>query len=306
MNMSDVHVFIIVATTLSFAEAARQTGSSRSAISKKISRLEQNLGVILINRNTRSMSLTETGRTFLRHTLEVNTMIEQAADVVRGADREPTGTVTFSIPSSLGAALMPSLLTQFQTSWPEVKFSIHFEDHMVDLIGGGYDLAIRVSHKLTDSSLISRRIGSTRKVLATSPGYLKRFGIPVNLQDLKDHRCLGLGSAVDAGTTWRFRSLEALNEIPCTFPVAANNTLALILAACLDNGIIYIPEVYISNELAQQRLEPILLDSYVPELYGIFAVYPHRNAAAKVKVLVNFIERELTSFRMIDGRVLTS
>ena len=104
MNMSDVYVFNIVATTLSFTQAAKLVGSSRSAISKKISRLEKNLGVILINRSTRSMSLTEAGRTFLRHTSEVNTMIEQAAAVVRGADLEPTGTVAFSIPSSLGAA----------------------------------------------------------------------------------------------------------------------------------------------------------------------------------------------------------
>ena len=137
MNMSDVYVFNKVATTLSFKDAARQIGSSRSAISKKISRLEQDLGVILINRSTRSVSLTEAGRTFLLHTSEVNTMIDQAANVVRGADLEPTGTVVFSIPSSLGVALMPSLITQFQTSWPAVKFSIHFHDHMVDLIAGG-------------------------------------------------------------------------------------------------------------------------------------------------------------------------
>lgn len=300
MNFSDVYAFNKVATTLSFAKAARQIGSSRSAISKKISRLEQDLGVILINRSTRSASLTEAGRTFLRYTSEVNTMIEEAANVVRGADLEPAGTVVFSIPSSLGAALMPSLITQFQTSWPAVKFSIHFDDHMVDMIAGGYDLAICISHKLTDSSLISRRLDSTRRVLAASPGYLRRFGIPTSLQDLKNHRCLGFDSAVNAGTTWRFRGLEAPIEIPCTFPVAANNVLALILAASLDNGIIYLPEVCMSNELALQKLEPVLLDFYVPDSYGIFAVYPHRNPAAKVEVLVNFIERELTSLRVID------
>jgi DNA-binding transcriptional LysR family regulator len=157
-----------------------------------------------------------------------------------------------------------------------------------------------VAHKLTDSNLISRRLGSTHKVLAASPGYLERFGVPTELQDLKNHRCLGFDRAVNGGTIWRFRGLETRIDIPCSFPFAANNTQALVLAACLDNGIIYLPEICISNELAQQRLEPVLLDAYVPESYGIFAVYPHRNAAAKVKVLVNFIERELSSLRIND------
>ncbi len=306
MNISDVYVFNKIATTLSFTKAARQIGCSRFASSKKISRLEQNLGVILINRSIRSVSLTEYGRTFLQHTSEVNTMIKQAADVVRSADLKPTGTVAFNIPSSLGATLMPALITRFQTLWPDVKFSMRFEDHMVDLIAEGYDLAIRVSHKLMDSNLISRRLGSTHKVLATSRGYVERFGVPTNLQDLKNHRCLGFDRAVNGGTIWQFRGLETRIDIPCNFSFAANNAQALILAACLDNGIIYLPEVYISNELAQQRLEPILPDAYVPESYGIFAVYPHRNAAAKVKVLVNFIERELSSLRINDrGAPLT-
>lgn len=302
MNISDVFVGNKVATTSSFTKAARQVGSSCSSVSKKIGRLEGDLDVVLINRSTHRVSLTEAGRIFPRHTSELNAMMEHAADVVRGTDRQPTGTVALSIPSSLGAALMPSLNTQFQTSWPDLKFSIDFEDHVIDLIAGGYDLAIRISQTPTDSSLISRRLGSTRKILAASPGYLKRFGNPANLQDLKNHRCLGFGGAVNAGTPWLIRDLEAPIEVPCTFPVGANNPLALVLAACLDNGIVYMPEICISNELAQRRLKPILLDSYLPEICGIFAVFPHCNAPTSVKVLVKFIERKLTLLGLIDRR----
>ena len=166
MNISDVSVFNKVATTLSFTRAAKQVGSSRSNISKVISRLEGNLGVVLINRSTRSVSLTEAGRTFHQHTSEIDTRIECAAAAVRATDREPTGTVAFSIPSSLGTTLMPALLTQLQSTWPELRFNIHFQDHGVDLIAGGLDLAIRISQKLDDSNLISRRLASSHKVLA--------------------------------------------------------------------------------------------------------------------------------------------
>lgn len=300
ISLSDVYVFRKVAATLSFTQAARQIGSSRSAISKKISRLEQDLGVTLINRSTRSVSLTEAGRVFHRHTSEIDTRIERAVEVVRGTGLKPTGTVAFSVPSSLGAALMPALVTQFQATWPEVKFSIHFNDHLVDLIAESFDLAIQISQKLNDSSLISRRLISTHRVLAASPGYLDKYGVPTNLSELKDHRCLGLGSAVKTGTNWRLQDQKRTIEVPCTYSVSANNDLALILAACLDSGIVYMPEICISNELLQQRLHIILPESSDPQPYGIYAVYPHRNAAAKVKVLVNFIERELSTMSTTD------
>ena len=300
MNLSDVYVFKKVAATLSFTQAAKQIGSSRSAVSKKISRLEQDLGVTLLNRSTRSVSLTEAGRTFHQHTSEVDTRIERAADVVRGTDLQPTGTVAFSVPSSLGAALMPALITQFHSTWPELKFSIHFDDSLVDLIAGSYDLAIRIAQKLNDSSLISQRLTSTHKVLAASPGYLDKYGVPTDISQLKDHRCLGLGSAVKTGTKWRLQDQNRVIEVPCTYSISANNDLALILAACLDNGIVYLPEICISNEVLQKRLQIILRESSDPQPYGIFAVYPHRNAAAKVKVLVNFIEQELSSMSTID------
>ena len=148
MNMADVFVFNKVAATLSFTRAAKQVGSSRSAVSKKISRLEQDLGVVLVNRSTRSVSLTEAGRTFHEQTAEVDTRIERAADVVRRGDLHPTGTVAFAIPSSLGAALMPALTSQFQSTWPDLRFNIHYDDRPVDLIAGSFDLAIQISQKL--------------------------------------------------------------------------------------------------------------------------------------------------------------
>ncbi len=300
MNFSDVYAFNKVGITLSFTKAAECLGVNRSTVSKRISRLEQELGVILINRTPRSVSLTETGRMFHQQTVEIDAKIEHAAETVRGADLKAAGTVTFSVPSSLGASLMPALVTRFQTTWPELKLSVHVEDGYVDLVAGSYDLAIRLAQKLADSTLISRRLGWTRKVLAASPGYIAKYGIPTHIEELKDHRCLALGNAVKTHTKWRFSGPAGPVEIPVTFAVSANNDLALILAACLDNGILYIPQICISNELSQQRLQVILPEFNNTEKYGIYAVYPYRKAAAKAKVLADFIEQELAAMETND------
>lgn len=299
MNLSDVYVFKKVASALSFTKAAREIGVSRSAVSKQIRRLEKNLGVVLINRSTRSVSLTESGRTFDAHTAKIDTTIERAADLVRGSDLSPLGTVSFTLPSGLGAALMPALTTRFQTQWPELRLNIHFDDYVKDMIAGNLDLAIRISRKLTDSNLISRRLASTRMVLAASPRYLQENGIPHDLAELKNHRCLGLGNAMNSSTTWRFREGDKTIDIHTTFALSANNNLALILAACLDSGIIKVPEICIASELARDLLQIIPCCQH-PEEYGVYALYPHRNAASKVKILVDFIKDILPTVASLD------
>lgn len=304
MNISDVSVFNKVATTLSFTRAAKQIGSSRSNISKVIRRLESHLGVVLINRSTRSVSLTEAGRTFHQHTCEIDSKIEQAVEVVRATDEQPTGTVAFSIPSSLGTTLMPEILTRLQRTWPELRFNIHFHDHVVDLIEGGFDLAIRISQKLDDSNLVSRRLASSQRVLAASPSYLERYGAPTEISELEEHRCLCLGGTVKTATNWRLQDRDEITEVACASSMSANNNLALVLAACLDHGIIYLPELCIHNEIQRQQLEIILPEASDPQPYGVYAVYPHRNAAAKVRVLVDFIEEQIASIQSAGNEAL--
>ncbi|MDX1508831.1 MAG: LysR family transcriptional regulator [Woeseiaceae bacterium] len=298
LNLSDVYVFKKVAATLSFSKAARQIGVSRSTVSKQISRLEQNLGVILLNRTTRHVNLTEAGRTFDAQTAEVDTAIEHAANLVRGSDLSPNGTVSFTLPSGLGAALMPAFTAEFRRRWPELHLDIHFDDGVRDLISGNLDLAIRISNRLDDSSLISRRLGTTRKVFAASPRYLKRYGTPESLQDLSNHNCLGLGKDTVPTEGWKVQQNGNAVSL-ATNSLSANNNLAIILAACLDAGIAYLPEVCISGELARKQLQ-VIPECEDPQEYGIYALYPHRNAAAKVKVLVDFIEDSLPAIASID------
>lgn len=292
MNLSDVYVFKKVAATLSFTRAARQMGISRSAVSKQISRLEENLGVVLLNRTTRSVNLTEAGRTFDAQTEKIDRTIERAAELVRGADMSPLGTVSFAMPSGLGSKLMAELAVRFQPRWPELRLNVHVNDEVQDLITENLDLAIRISKKLTDSSLIARRLVSTNKVLAASPRYWRQHGMPGRPQDLANHRCLGLGTALKRGTTWTIDDGKNTVDVPIKFAFSTNNNLALIQAASLDSGVIYVPEICIASELADGHLE-VVPDFVDPEHYGVYAMYPHRKAATKVKILVDFIENLL-------------
>lgn len=299
LNLSDVYVFKKVASTLSFTRAARQLGVSKSAVSKQVSRLELNLGVVLINRTTRSVNLTEAGRTFDAHTAKIDTTIEHAADLVRGADLSPQGTVSFALPSGLGAALMPALAIHFPGHWPELRLNIQFDDSVQDLITGNLDLAVRISKKLPDSSLISRRLATTRKVLAASPKYLQEYGTPQSPSELEHHRCLGLGSTMKSGTSWKIPDGDKTIDVATSFALSTNSNLALILAACLDSGIIFVPEICIAGEIARNQLE-IISGCADPEPYGVYALYPHRNAATKVKILVDFIEQILPTVASLD------
>lgn len=288
-----------MASTLSFTRAARQLGISKSAVSKQVSRLELNLGVVLLNRTTRSVNLTEAGRTFDANTAKIDTTIEHAADLVRGADLSPQGTVSFTLPSGLGAALMPALAIHFPRHWPELRLNIQIDDRIQDLIADNLDLAVRISKKLPDSSLISRRLATTRKVLAASPQYLQEYGTPQSMSDLEHHRCLGLGSAMQAGTSWKLPDGDKTVDFATTFALSTNSNLALILAACLDSGIIFVPEICIAGEIARKQLE-VISGCVNSEPYGVYALYPHRNAATKVKILVDFIEQILPTVASLD------
>lgn len=295
MDVSDVYVFNQVATNLSFTKAAATIGVSRSAISKRIRRLEENLGVGLLYRNTRAVSLTDAGRIFLQHTREINSIIDQAVEAVRSSDHELSGTVTLSMPSSLGAALVRPIAMEFQASWPNVRFSIDFNDEFVNLIAGGFDLAIRISPELEDSSLIARRLISTRRILVASRAYVEKCGAPDSLEDLKYHRCLGFGKTRNVCTDWIFKHPVKSEAIPLAVPAVANSVQALVLMACSGTGIIYVPEICITNEIADGCLQVVVPNEYAPESYGVFAVYPQRGAGTKVKALVDFVQEELAS-----------
>lgn len=299
-ELPDLRIFACVAETKSFQQAAKQLHMARSSVSTRIGQLEQELGVTLLNRSTRRVSLTDAGRTLYQRWQSIASDIDEALAAVRGADQTPMGRLRVSMPSSLGAALMPTLVGEFLRDWPELTMSVDFGEQDVDVVGLGFDAVIRCAHRLPDSRLMAKRLATTHSVLAASPEYLKRWGVPARIKDLANHHCLGLGLGTEDRMIWTFQGEDSGSEIAIKPAFAANNDLALILAACLGHGILYSPRLLIESEVRLGRLAIIELDDVRGKELGMFAVYPQAKPPAKVKVFIEFIDACLNRLPVTD------
>ncbi len=299
-KLPDLHIFARVAEAQSFREAAEHLRMSRSTVSIRIGQLEKELGVTLFNRSTRRLSLTDAGQKLYGYWETIASNIDEAVAAVQGADQKPTGTIRISLPSSLGAALMPAINQEFPKDWPDIRMVIDFGERYVDVIGKGFDAVIRLANKLPDSRLTARRLATTPRVLVASPRYLERRGTPRKLRDLKQHDCLCLGFRSEHKMTWAFDTESAPTEISLTPAFAANNDLALILAACLDRGILYMPQLLIESEIHLGRLKRIELSDAKGQDVGVFAVYPQSKPPAKVRVFVEFVDKWLQRLEYTD------
>lgn len=300
INASDIQVFSRVAQTANFSEAAEQLGLTRSAISKCVSRLESRLGVVLINRSTRTSSLTDAGRRFYEYAKQIDESVEKAIAAVSGGDQDVVGNLTVSLPTSLGAALTPLLVDDFSRKWPRLTLNLQFNDRQLDLIGRSIDAAIWLSKRLNDSNLLSKRLGTTRSILAASPGYLAKYGTPKTIDDLKDHRCLDLGRPGQSRVVWRLHSAEGLVETPVECVLNSNTDLPLILAACMGEGILFTQEILVGCELRKGRLQVVLPNYPQPMDWGVYGVYPNHGPPAKVRAFIDFVEQHLQDLETID------
>jgi DNA-binding transcriptional LysR family regulator len=297
---ADCAIFAKVAETLSYSEAGEALNISRSTVSKRIAALEQALGVILLNRSTRKASLTDAGQTLLDYWRTVEQAAHAGYQAVHGSDLTPSGSLRVSLPSSLAADLMPCLMKEFLREWPELRLNVHFSDSLVDVVGRGYDVVIRISEQLDDSVLTAKRLASSERVLAASAGYLATCGQPDTLLSLNAHRTLVRGRTAERRTVWHFERDDKPRDVMVHPGFVANNDLALVFAACLDLGILYIPKILIESELHQNRLLLIELEDAQGPAVGVYALYPHRIPPAKVRVFVDFVGKQLGTMGHLD------
>lgn len=300
MDSLDAALFLRLAKTKSFKVAGELVGISRSAVSKRISKLEAELGVTLVNRSTRSIGLTEAGQTFVQHCSEIQRTIEAAEASVHEHDDTPQGVLRFSLPSALGAALLPGLIKEFSAKYPRLRLSVHFAEPFVDVIAGGYDVVIRVARKLPDSTLIARKLGETMNVLVAAPSVLEEYGVPKHPRELKGLPCVGLNFAAETPVTWHFRGPDGPIDVPLSYAFSANNELTLNLAACLGAGFLYTPRLSVGSEISRERLCPVLPEFSGPGSYGVFAIYPQQSPPIRVQAFIEFVRERLTQLEYID------
>lgn len=292
-RLTGMQVFVRVVDSGGFAQAARDLGLSRAMVSKHVQALEDRLGARLLNRTTRRISLTEVGAAFYDRCAQLLPEIEEAERAASAAQSRPQGNLRLNAPMSFGFLHLARAIADYAVTCPEVTIEITLNDRIVDLVEEGYDLALRIG-RLTDSSLIARRLAPCRLAVCASPGYLRRRGTPRHPADLADHDCL-LYSLAARPDVWRFVGDDSTGggEVAVTVQgrFQANNGDVMRVLALEGQGIVCQPTFLIGEDLKAGRLVP-LLPGYAPLEMGIHAVYPHsRHIPAKVRSFVDFLAR---------------
>lgn len=278
-------VFIKVADLGSFTRAADALDQSRTAVSRDIAELEAYLGVRLLNRTTRRVSLTEAGERFLTRARGVVADFEEACREAASLVTRPRGRLRLNVPMSFGVLHVAPALPDFLAQYPEVAVDLVFEDRRIDLVEEGFDLAIRIG-VLPDSSLVATRLADCRMVVCAAPAYLDRHGRPRHPDDLARHECLSY-RYWSGGDNWRFERDGESFAVPVQGRMITNNGDALKVAAEGSIGIILQPSFIVGNALRRGTLERVLPD-YQPQGPTIYAVYPgNRHVPAKVRVFID-------------------
>lgn len=289
---TEMHVFTEAVKRRGFSAAGRQLNLSPSAVSKLVSRLEQRVGVRLLNRTTRQISLTEAGQIYFTRCLEILAEIEDAEESLTDYGQVPTGTLRInSTPGFAKHQLLP-LMREFQDLFPQLIVEFQLTGQWVDLIDEGADLAIRLG-ALRDTSMIAHKLGESERIVCASPDYLKRHGVPQQPSELADHNCLRL-STRDGFNRWAFRSGDEVTSIDVTGLFVTDNVDALHDYALLGGGVVRLSGFMVGDDIEAGRLIPVLQD-YATDKQIISAVFPHRkHLPAKVRALLDFLSAKFT------------
>jgi DNA-binding transcriptional LysR family regulator len=286
-RLKEMQTFTAVVDAGSFVKAAEELGMSKAAVSRYVADLETRLGVRLLHRTTRKLSLTEEGSVFNIRCRELLSGVEEAEAEVTSRAGAAQGLLRVNVPVTFGIQHLASLWGKFHTQHPQVRLDVTLSDRIVDVVEEGYDLAIRIA-ELPSSSLISKRLAKTRIVLCASPEYLASHGTPSHPAELNDHATIAYSywSTKDA---WLFEGPEGPVNITIKPWVQTNNGDTCRAIALANQGIILHPTFLIGDDLAAGRLVEILPEYRSIEL-GIYAIYPTRkHIAPKVRALVNFL-----------------
>jgi DNA-binding transcriptional LysR family regulator len=293
-SSTEMAIFQRVAERGSFAGAADDVGLSPSAVAKLVTRLETRLGVRLINRTTRRLSLTTEGEIYLERAREILAAIETAEAEISSARLSPRGHLRVHAFPFIAVRHLAPVLPDFLIRHPQITFDFMVTNRVVDIIGENVDISLRMG-ALNDSTLIARKIVSLPRVVCASPRYLARHGRPTKPADLADHACLNL-SRNPGSATWPFRVDGKLVQVEVNGPVSADSTAMLLGLAVQGAGILRLSEHVVAEAIQKGELEPLLQKVQDPEQYPLWALLPPgRNQAPKVKAFLDFLVDRLGS-----------
>lgn len=287
-----MHCFCRVVETGSFAAAARDLDYSRSVVTKYIQYLEDWSGSRLLARTTRTMQLTDAGARFYAYCLRVMEDTETTLSELRDDTAGVRGRIVISCPVSLGLAFLTQYLHKFQQEHPHVELELRLDDHTVDLVREGIDVALRGQARLNDSSLVAVPLMTLERVVCGSPAFWSAHGMPAHPRDLPGELCLPYLLGQDAWQ-WTFEGDDGSHTVAISGRFRANNSLALVDAVRRGMGIALVPRAMVREDLLNGTLVPALT-AYRTEPRQLFAVYPSRaHLPARVRSLVDFLKANL-------------
>ncbi|MEQ9323835.1 MAG: LysR family transcriptional regulator [Polyangiaceae bacterium] len=291
VDLNDIRVFVEVVKAQSFTGAGRALGMPRSTVSRRIAKLEKRLGARLLHRTTRRLQLTDIGSSYFERCAQSLSAIDDAEVEVRASQDTPRGRIRVTAPHDLGRHLAPVVRRVIGT-YPDVTIDVELTQRMVDLVGEGFDLALRAASQMPDSSLIARRIGGGDALLYASPAYLAARGTPHDIGDLAAHDCLVLGGG--RNHTWRLIKNGEEITVPVSGRVYVNDPAFTRTLALGDAGIGLIPEFLACELVASGQLVRVLPD-YHAHSSGLYVVYPSaKHLSATVRAFRDALIEELS------------
>ncbi len=277
--------FIQVVDSSGFSAAAREMGRSKALVSKYVGELEDELGVRLLNRTTRQVSLTEVGEAYYKEAAEILQRIDDLQASVQSSHQEVRGRLRVSAPRSM--EMLDRAMMEFVVRYPEIYLDLRLEDRFVDLVEEGFDIAVRVT-QLEDSSLIARKVAPIRTVVCASPQAIEKYGTPNVPSDLASRPCI-IDTNYRFKQNWAFEVDGERQSVAVKGPVEVNSGSAAREAALCHLGFLRAPLFFIYEDIEKGDLK-IILESYEEPMRGIYAVYPHRrHLSAKVRAFVDFL-----------------
>ena len=297
-DLEGLAIFAKVAECRSFAEAAAELRLSKATVSKAISRIESKLGARLIVRTARRFELTDAGRQLVGRAAQILAQGEAAEDVTQAQTRTPRGLVRLAAPVSFGTLHVAPLLPEFLAAFPEISIDLHLSDAMTDVIGEGFDAAIRIAVQ-PGASLAVKRLCEMPRYLVGSPAYLDRYGRPKHPLHLAEHRCICYSYTMTT-EVWRFTKGSKSSSVRPSGPLRVNNGDAMMPALIAGTGLGVLPEFFIREALDSKRLERLLPDWSIP-LGAVYWVTPPEGPLTKrVEVLRDYLIEKLARAAVAD------
>ncbi len=295
-SFSELEFFVLLTRLGSLSAAARALDITPPAASMRLSNMEKRMGVRLLNRSTRKISLTSEGELYLQHASRLIADLREMDEIVSAGRQAPRGLLRVNAPLGFGRTVIAPLVSTFAARFPEVEVQLEVTDRPIDLIDAGFDLAIRFG-ELPDNRINARRIMSNRRFMCASPAYLEKHGAPATLNDLANHRCIVHRQNDDAYGVWRFL-LDGRTEIVKVHGALSSNDGDIVLGWALDGqGIVIRSEWDLAKYLESGRLRRVLPDFALPSA-DLYVYYPSKqNLPARVRAFINFLVEQLASGR---------